>query len=212
MRTAFLVVPLLLLVAPVASADRIVRTLTVDPATTGVDRVEVDFPVGELEVAPSPDDQVHLRVDVRCRGNSERCEDSARDVSIRTRTLGATLKLDLEHDSEWTMHRMRLFGVLRIPPTLAVRLKLGVGQITLRDLKDDVSVHVGVGEARLRLRESDVRAVDLSSGVGEASLVVGRRHLEGSGWLGHHVRWSDGAGRSHVEVELGVGETEVILD
>ena len=52
----------------------------------------------------------------------------------------------------------------------------------------------------------------LGVGIGEASLSVGGRSIEGSGWLGNRVRWGDGAGPARVAVNLGVGEIAVTLD
>ena len=49
-------------------------------------------------------------------------------------------------------------------------------------------------------------------GIGEASLLVAGRAIEGSGWLGHTVRWREGTGPSRVAVNLGVGELAVRLD
>jgi len=57
-----------------------------------------------------------------------------------------------------------------------------------------------------------VRTVRVASGVGEANLLVGRRHVEGSGFIGHTVSWGDGSGRARVALDLGVGESEVVLD
>jgi hypothetical protein len=41
---------------------------------------------------------------------------------------------------------------------------------------------------------------------------VAGRNIEGSGWLGHKVRWGEGTGPARVEIRLGVGELDVDLD
>ena len=50
------------------------------------------------------------------------------------------------------------------------------------------------------MHEDDVRSVRLGVGIGEASLSVAGRSIEGSGWLGHKVRWGEGTGASRVAV------------
>ena len=57
-----------------------------------------------------------------------------------------------------------------------------------------------------------VRSVRLGVGIGEATLSVSGRSIEGSGWLGQKVRWGEGDGPSRVAVSLGVGELDVTLD
>lgn len=211
MRILPILVAAALAVPALAAADRTIRTLHEDRAATGVDMVRVNFPVGRLNVEPSTDGRVHFDVAVRCRNDRRRCEERAQDVDLDASLAGGTLRLKLEPHSDWT-HDLKMEGVLRMPPDLPLRLEMGVGELTLHGLRDDVDVNLGVGEARLHLREADVRSVQVASGVGEANLTVGRRRMEGSGFLGHKVRWGEGTGRARVDLDLGVGESEVVLE
>ena len=208
----FLMIVLAALVLPTAAlADRTVRTLHDDRSASGIDRVKVNFPVGGLTIEPSTDGRIHYDVAVRCKDDSRRCDDQAEDMALKISNVGGTLKLDIDQGSDWT-HKLKLRGVLRMPADIALRLEMGVGELNLAGLRDDVDVNLGVGEAHLRLREDDVRTVRVASGVGEANLLVGRRHVEGSGFIGHTVSWGDGSGRARVALDLGVGESEVVLD
>jgi hypothetical protein len=206
----------ILLVAALASpalADRTVRTLESVQPTDGIEKVRLDFSVGELTVEPSTDRQVRFTVKVRCKDGSERCEERAQDLEIEARRDGSTLRLEIPKVHGWNGdHRTNFRAVLQMPSDLALKLEMGVGELTLSGLLDDVDVNLGVGEAHLNLSEAHVKEVAVSSGVGDASLRVRKRHMEGSGWLGHSVRWDDGPGRARIEVALGVGQTEVVLD
>jgi hypothetical protein len=210
MRILLIAVLALALPSPVF-ASRTIRTLHDDRSAAGFDRVKVNFPVGELVVQPSSDGRIHFDVDVRCKDDGGRCEEQAEEVELKTNTAGGTLKLEIEQGSSWT-HRIKLRGVLLMPADLALRLEMGVGELTVNGLRDDVDIDLGVGQAHLQLREADVHTVRVASGVGDASLRVGRRHVEGSGFIGHSVSWGDGSGRARVALDLGVGESEVVLD
>jgi prolyl-tRNA editing enzyme YbaK/EbsC (Cys-tRNA(Pro) deacylase) len=206
--------PVLLVVALAspAFADRTVRTLDDVQPAAGVDKVHLEFSVGQLTIEPSTDRNIHFTVKVRCKDNSRRCEERAEELEIEARRIGSTLKIEIPKTSGWDSNRATFRAVLLMPADLALRLEMGVGELTISGLAHDVDVNLGVGEARLRLDENHVREVTVSSGVGDASLRVGKRNLQGSGWLGHSVRWDDGPGRARIEVDLGVGETEVVLD
>lgn len=209
----FLPVLLIAALATPALADRTVRTLDAVEPAAGIQKVHLEYSVGELTVEPSTDDRIRFTVKVRCKDGSRKCEERAEELEIEARRVGSTLKLEIPKTNNWSNNSKTTFrGLLQMPADIALKLEMGVGELTLSGLKDDVDVNLGVGEARLRLSENHVRQVAVSSGVGDASLRVGKRHMEGSGWLGHSVRWDDGPGRARIDVDLGVGETEVVLD
>ncbi|MFI5372193.1 MAG: hypothetical protein ACHQ52_11610 [Candidatus Eisenbacteria bacterium] len=174
--------------------------------------VRAELPVGEFDVARSRDADVHLRLHVKCKDWNDRCEEQIRDLVIRARRDGSVLRFSLEN-MPWIQHdSFKIHGTLEVPPGLAVQVKLGVGEITIRDVHDDLDVELGVGEVHVAMHEKDVKSVRLSSGVGDASLDVGARHMRSSGLLGHRLHWSEGRGQADVDVEVGVGESSVELD
>jgi hypothetical protein len=182
--------------------------LPVEDATS----VRADLPVGEFEVATSRDADVHLRLHVTCKDWNDRCDQQIHDLVIRARRDGSVLRFSLDN-VPWIQHdSFKVKGILEVPPKLAVQVKVGVGQLTVRDVHDDLDVELGVGEVEVRMRQKDVRSVRLSSGVGDASLDVGARHMRSSGLLGHRLHWSEGPGEAEVEVEVGVGESSVELN
>ena len=174
--------------------------------------VKADLPVGEFDVATSRDAEVHLRLRITCKDWNDKCEEQIHDLVIRARRDGSVLRFSLDNMPWIHNDSFKMKGTLEVPPKLAVQVKLGVGQLTVRDMRDDLDVELGVGEVHVAMRQKDVRSVRLSSGVGDASLDVGARHMRSSGLIGHRLHWSEGPGRAEVEVEVGVGQSSVELD
>jgi hypothetical protein len=174
--------------------------------------VRADLPIGEFDVVTSHDAEVHLRLRITCKDWNDKCEEQINDLVIRARQDGPVLRFSLDNMPWIHNDAFKLKGTLEVPPRLAVQVKLGVGQLTIKDVRDDLDVELGVGQVHVAMHQKDVRSVRLSSGVGEANLDVGARHLRSSGLLGHRLHWSEGPGRAEVEVEVGVGESEVELE
>jgi hypothetical protein len=208
-RLALAACALALAAAPAAAT---VRDLDSRLPVSGADRVRAELPIGEFEVTASRDADVHLRLHVTCKESSERCEDEIRDLVIKAHNDGGVLRFSIDN-MPWLQHdNFKIRGTLEVPPSLAVRVKLGVGELRIHDVHDDLDVELGVGEVQVAMHEKDVRSVRLSSGIGEANLDVGPRHMRSSGLLGHRLKWSEGRGVADVDVEVGVGESSVELD
>lgn len=210
MKPIAFVFAVILAAAPAGAAT--IRDLDSRLPVGGATSVRAELPVGEFDVAASPDADVHLKLRVTCKDWNDHCEEQIRDLVIRAHGDGSVLRFSLEN-MPWIQHdNFKLKGTLEVPPGLAVRVKLGVGELRIRDVHDDLDVELGVGQVHVTMREKDVRSVRLSSGVGEASLDVGSRQMRSSGLLGHRIKWSEGRGSADVEIEVGVGESSVELN
>ena len=143
----------------------------------------------------------------------ERCRELARKVELTSGNSGSTLQVELDgwpknlNNSGLSAH-----VDVRMPRQVALRADLGVGEFEAVGLISDLSLDIGVGEANIRAREADVRRVNLEVGVGEAILRVRDRDIEGSGFIGRDLSWSDGPGKAALTVDCGVGEVDVRLD
>ncbi len=91
---------------------------------------------------------------------------------------------------------------------------MGIGELDITGAERDVYVDMGIGEARLWLRESVVGAVYLDSGIGEAALYGASDGVDSSRsfLIGAELEWESGPGDSEVVVDLGIGEISVHLD
>jgi hypothetical protein len=194
-----------------ADDDRRITTLTRELSTAGVVRVELRLPVGSVRVEPSPDDKVHVDLEVWCSTTVFGCEEEARELELRTSRDGNRLLVRVDGIRSMALG-LTARGRVLVPKGKAVEVDLPVGELEVRGVTGDLDVDVGVGDVAIELREPDVRTVRLRVGIGEATLAVAGRHIEGSGWLGQKVRWGDGTGAARVAVNLGVGELGVKLN
>jgi hypothetical protein len=203
-----------LALSPPAAADERhrVRSLTGDLATTGLERIELRLPVGSVRIEPSPDHRVRVDLEVRCPFDSESCEEQAQELSLRSSRSDGTLKVRVEGMESLRSLRLKIRGRIQVPAGKAIDVNLPVGELEIRGLTGDLDVDVGCGEVVIELREHDVRSVRMGVGIGEANFSVAGRHIEGEGWLGQKVRWSEGPGAARVAVTLGVGELGVRLN
>ena len=74
-----------------ADDDRRIGSLNRELSTAGVERVELRLPVGSVQIEPSPDDRVHVDLEVWCSTNVFGCEEEARELELRTSRDGERL-------------------------------------------------------------------------------------------------------------------------
>jgi hypothetical protein len=203
-----------LALAPPARADdddRKIRSLTADLPARGIARIELKLAIGSVRIEPSPDDQVHVDLAAWCSTDKFGCEDEADELSLRQRRDGDRLIVAIDGFQSLRLG-LTVRGTVQVPKGRALEVDLPIGELKIRGVTGDLDAEVGCGEIGVVLREHDVHTVRLGVGIGEATLSVAGRHIEGSGWLGQKVRWYDGAGPARVAVNLGVGDLSVRLD
>ncbi len=214
MKTLILSVTMaLVLTLPAAAEDHPrVRTLTGNLTTTGVQRLELRLPPGSVRIEPSPDGRVRVDLDVHCAFGNSRCAETAKRLTLESSRQGNTLEVRVDGMSTLSALGLNVRGLILVPQGKALEVHFPAGELTIKGVRGDLNVDVGAGEVAIVLHEGDVRSIRLGVGIGEASLSVAGRNIEGSGWLGHKVRWGEGTGASRVAVNLGVGELDVTLD
>ena len=188
---------------------RSARTLS----AAGISTLSVDAPVGEFTFTGEARSDVEVRLTVRCeRPVKIPCRDAARRIAIASATRDETLVVEID---QWPKKRndgLHLELDVALPRDLALTADLGVGEVEVSGVDGGLTLDLGVGEVTVHAAESAVRRVSLEVGVGEASLRVGNRLVEGKGFLGKDLDWSLGTGRSAVKVDCGVGEVSVRLE
>jgi hypothetical protein len=92
-----------------------------------------------------------------------------------------------------------------------VDVQVGVGEVSLEVGAGDIDVNVGVGDATVRAPSSKYGSVDVSGGVGGAGVVVDGTVKKGEGFVSHSSSWR-GDGSNSIELEVGVGDGQVVLD
>ncbi len=202
-----------LLSAVAARADVTVRSLTQDLAVDDAAQIGFHSQVGELDAEATDGDSVRVEVAILCeKADDERCKRVADSISLKIRRTGSRLGVDV---SDWPKLRDRGLSVkahLLIPRKLGFEVDMGVGEVSIRGLEGDVEVDVGVGEISVVAPEKAMGSVDMDTGVGKVDLVVGGHTIEGHGMVGGNLKWKEGTGPAHIELDSGVGDLRVELN
>ena len=211
-RFASVLILVLLAAAGPGFADSTVRTLEETLDVTGRRSVGFDGTVGEVKVVGVDGDSARATVHLRCeREGDDTCREAAEKVDLRVRLRGDRVQFDIEDWPKLHNKRISFEARLEVPRHLALEIDMGVGEIDVRGMEDDVEIDVGVGEITVEAREAVVGHVELDTGVGEARVHVGDRTIDGSGFVGSHLTWKNGPGDARIEVDSGVGEIDVTL-
>ena len=209
-----------------ARADAATRTLTgaYEPRSAHV--LELDIPFGDVRIRGVEGGSVRVRVEAECTGDS-RCDEFLEGLRLESRNRGGALQVKLESGESFAAldgedhgsrrhgsgHRDSGFTVtVEMPRSLALELDFGAGELSIEDLRDDVTVDMGAGEIDVRMPERSVHSVEVNLAVGETAIHQGGRTREYTNVLGGPVRWTSGRGDSEIEVNLGAGEVEVTLE
>ena len=205
------------LLGAATSAPALARTtwLETEPHTFPVTknhRVKIEFAVGELKIVPGNDSNVRFEISIRCKNESEsRCEELANHLRFESDDRNGTLYLKLDRYPKWCKN-FNVTGTLTLPRTLPLDVEMGVGQLSITGLENDIEVDLGVGEADIRTSRALANSVSVDTGIGDASIRGAVGEIERRSFIGSHASWDAGRGRSAVRLHVGVGDATVRLD
>jgi hypothetical protein len=214
-RLAALTVAALLLVAccTTGSSERFVSIGSCDASrpAAGVARLEVDDPIGSVDIAPSPDDTVSVTAKISVRKSLREqfpAADATRDLKIEV--VGDALRIGSGHADDGHRDDFQIDLVVRAPARFAWRAAVGVGNVEVTGGGNDVDVTSGVGDVELHGKVGAARA---ASGVGNVLVEVEAlasgtiksgtgnvRVAIAGGTLGHALECSSGVGNVDVMV------------
>jgi hypothetical protein len=165
-----LLVPLLLTACVSVSSARTVRTFSQEFETADLRGVQLDVPVGDIEIHGVDEERISVEVRIQCDRGDSHCREDAEYVELVARERRNELRLDFDGLSDHDGSDMSIDVELRLPAALALEVDLGVGELHVGELASHVRADVGVGQVRVRMREELVGSVDLEVGIGEARL------------------------------------------
>ncbi len=201
----------LLWVAP-ASADELVRTLDKQLSAQNSAGISLDFPVGELIVEGTTGRQVQVQVELECDSmRKSRCVEATKGIEVISTVSADRLRVGLKGWPKSGTRGMEATFRVSVPRDLPLRVDLGVGEIRISGVENDLDVDLGVGEANITMPESAVASVSVDTGVGESNLSAQGQRWESSGFISKELDWRKGSGKAKVRVDLGVGEASVKL-
>lgn len=195
-----------------SAAGTEVRSLTGNVSAAGVQRVEVHAPVGELRIEGAATSTVSVRIAVRCdKPVKPDCRRKAEGLELTASSDGDRVRVKLRGWPKGSNAGLAVTMAVTMPSDLALEGELGVGELVVEGVEAGARLELGVGEMSVEVPAASVRRANLEVGVGEATLVVGGRRIEGKGFLGREIDWTSGRGRHLIDAEVGVGEIEVRL-
>jgi hypothetical protein len=205
-RLQILVLTSLLTVSGLSCADNnknITRTLYVDE----LDSLRIEFPVGELEVEIWDGESIELDIELK----SERSWLSWRrhkvdGIELEVSTSGGEVFLRIDAD------KLNQHWVVKMPAKLALGVDLGVGEIRIDGLENNLAVELGVGEVEVIAATDNFDHISVLVGVGDATLQgFGSGDENERSFISADAHF-EGQGDYQIEVELGVGEVLIRLD
>lgn len=202
------------LIATPAAADEVVRTIETGWSTSGVSEVYLDFPVGEAIIEAGDGDRVEFILELECDDDdwgSSGCPERAERIEVLGDSSGDRLEIEIDGYSKWRNRGLQLHLRMRVPEQMALWVDMGIGELKIDGMRNDVTVDMGIGEANLTMLAEDVGRVALDTGIGETSLRTPDGRTGSSGLFTSEVDWPGAAGEARVRVDLGIGEIDVRL-
>ncbi len=170
-----------------------------------LDRLELEISVGEIEIEVYDGEIIELDLSLEADRNwfSLR-RPSVDDIELEQRLMGSKLYLGIERDNLEQTWR------LRVPRRLALEIEVGIGDLEIDGLVNDLELELGVGAARINVASENYAEITAKAGVGDA-LVRGfergadneRRALIGAD--AYYV----GEGEYEIRAEVGVGDVQI---
>ncbi len=189
--------------APVWAEDT--RTIEQSFKLENSTELEIDFPVGSLEMTSYDGDEIKVTIRLEPKNHDGWFTDKVDLDSIQLKSKRKHQELSLTIDDD----NLEQTWEVKVPKSMRLDVEVGVGKVEIQALENTADVEVGVGKVRIDTALDDYKHVNLESGVGKTSL---------SGFVGkaqsHKKMVSSqteyfGSGKYNLEVEVGVGDIKV---
>jgi hypothetical protein len=184
--------------------DKVVKEYSFDLA----DINEVDFQgsVGSMDFIQSTGTE--LKIILVIEANNEGWFGRKRDVDdveLESRVRDDRLILEMEEEdtnTEWT---------IELPAVAVTNIHMGVGEIDGVFGATELDVELGVGEVDVELPAASAGNIEISVGVGDASLRGATDEEHKGAFISQDIR-GKGDGNNEINVEVGVGDASVTLN
>ncbi|PCI76357.1 MAG: hypothetical protein COB20_10840 [SAR86 cluster bacterium] len=176
---------------------------TIDVAAHG--SVQIEASVAEMEIEFYDGDEIELEIELESNGHWFAWRRGDVDhVELEVRTTENKLFLGIVEQKVEQHWRVKM------PSKLAIGIDVGVGDIELEGLSNNLAMELGVGSVRVEIDDTDYAVIHASVGVGDTAI---------KGFSGEHVdnertfmssdSYYYGDGELEIDIEVGVGDVEV---
>lgn len=183
-----------------ASAKRIERSIDAGELA----RIDFEISVAEVDIEIHDGNTIELDIALEAdRGWWIFGREDIDDVDLTLIDRGDRLTLVLDENNveqEWRV---------RLPAHLAVSMEIGVGDVDIDGLANDLTLEIGVGAVQVDVADLDFDTIRLQTGVGDSSLrgfgrgTDNERHFVGAD------SFYQGDGEYRIGIEVGVGDARV---
>jgi hypothetical protein len=209
-----LFISLALVMLPIALGANKLRELEQEFEVQPRQMILLEVPVADLRIETADTNKVQADLLLRCRWSTDDCQARMARVELVSRSTKRRLVLELEGLSGWHNSKIDIEGTITVPRSSPLDVEMGVGELQIRGVEQDLRVDLGVGEVKAWLPGAKLSAVSLDVGVGEAEILGATERVSGrrSFLVGSEVFWDNGEGENHVDLEVGVGQISLWIE
>jgi hypothetical protein len=220
MRTALLLSAALLAAGAAFADEEVTHAFSTSIARTGIRRVIVDIPAGEVRLRNSSGDriaisgQVHREYDgYRQRDKQQRIVD---DVGAEIFTNGAEALVRRSYGSNaqsWSAQswHSNYRITVEVPRNMDVDIETRYGELSVEGEFGNLNADLRAGEIHLRVPRASVRELNASVRIGEVHTDFGVDREDHEGILPGSTHFINASGRSRINLHTTVGELHVTL-
>jgi len=172
--------------------------------------VVLEMNVGDLTIMPSAGaNRIRLEIRADHRGAQEALAASVKRFDVTGDRAVLELRIPKDHEDCLSCYSVSSV-TLYVPAQSLLKVKLGVGDLTVQGVRGDKDLHVGIGDLRIGLDGDDEYAhIETSTHIGDIDDPL--RTGEASGFLGKSEDFSR-QGRYHLRASVGIGDLNLFAE
>lgn len=183
------------------------KTITQQFDVAGLTRLELEISIGELDVEIYDGQQVAIEIMLEAERRFFGLRAGSVDtIELATNTSQTTLYLGIDEQD------VEQHWIVQVPRHLAMMVNIGVGDVRIEKLENSLDMEIGVGAVRVDVIESAFGVIQLSTGVGEATIQGMQSRADNERNFISADAYFEGEGEHHITIDLGVGEILVRKD
>jgi hypothetical protein len=220
MRTA-LVLSAAVLLAGAASADEeVIHPFSTSISRSGIKRVIVDIPAGEVRLRNSSTDRIAISGNVHREYDGYRQREKAQrivdDIGAEIFTNGDEALIRRSYGPNAQSWSARSWHsnyriTVEVPKGMNVDIETRYGELSLEGDFGNVNVDLRAGEIHMRVPRASVRELNASVRIGEVHTDFGVDREDHEGILPGSTHFINAGGRSRINLHTTVGELHVTL-
>lgn len=207
MRSFLIAAPLAACVCAGLAAQNHPGHLAMEKPLAAGGTVVLTINVADLKIVPAGADRVRLEIDADGEASQQTIASwvTRFEVAADRATLEIRTPKDRQHCNDCDVH-----VTVYVPQQSALKVDLGVGDLTVRGVRGDKDLHVDVGNLKIAVADPDEYAhVETRTRIGDINDFLG--HGGDSGFLGKSEDFTL-HGRFHLRATVGVGDLQILQE